>query len=170
MHFNVLKGAYPDLSQLDKTLPIKSGSTGIERGSVLVIESDEFRPCAATDVGTKDTVPGPMAYYSFQNQADPDVVMAGAITGMPCNAPVEVETDMYNGSPAAGEFLMCDDAGKLQVHTDGLTAVGLVTKAPYKRWSNVATPTGGSYPAARQGAVIDVIAFWSVYIPNLALA
>jgi len=171
-HFNVLKGTYPGLAQLDKTLPIKAGETTIQRGSILVIDAGSFRQCVAADAGGAGA-PGPVVYHAFQNQSDPDVVMANGVTGMPCIAPVEIESDMYTGKPAVGNFLMCigtapaTNLGKLAVCTDNHTAVGLVTKAQYTRWSNVATPAGGSYPSARQGATINVIAYWSMYIPNL---
>lgn len=179
-HFNVLKGEYPGLAQLDKTLPALATEADIVRGSVLVIESGCFRRCVATDAGTKDTVAGKVVYFALQTQADPDVVMAGGVTAMPCIAAAECETDQFvaNGGIVPGAYLMAcgtghanhTNDGKLQLHTDGLCAVGLVTRASYKRWSNTATPTGGSYPGARQGAMIDVIAFWSVFVPNLLLA
>ena len=169
-HFTVLKGEYPGLAQLDKTLPVKSGETGIVRGTILVEDAGTFRPCVAADAGTKDILAGKIAYHSFAAQTDPDAVMAGGVTGMPCIAPVEIETDAYTGTPALGSFVMCANTGVLGAHTDGLTAVGLVTKAQYTRWSNTATPAGGSYPGARQGAMINVIALWSVYLPNYATA
>lgn len=165
MHFNVLKGEYPGLKQLDKTLPVKSTATGIERGSILVEETEggvrKFRPCVAGDA----TVDSAMVYHAFMAQTDPDVVMAGGITGMPCIAPVEIETDMYNGTPTVGAYLTAGAGGKLVAHTSGDNIVGLVTAAPYTRWSNVATPTGGSYPSPRQGATVNVIALWSCWIP-----
>ena len=179
-HFNVLKGEYPGLAQLDKTLPALATEADIVRGSVLVIESGCFRRCIAADHGTKDTVAGVVVYHAFQAQTDPDAVMAGGVTAMPCIAPVEIETDQFvaNQGIVPGAYLMTAGAGhaahtndgKLTLHTDGLCAVGLVTKASYKRWSNTATPAGGSYPSARQGAMIDVIAFWSMFVPNLLLA
>jgi len=176
MHFNVLKGDYPGLSQLDETLPIKAGETGIARGSVLVNDAGSFRRCLASDHASAGHA-GAMAFFSFQAQADPDVVMANGITAQPCFAPCEVETDMYVAGQGlvAGAYLMttgtapATNLGKLALHTTGCTAVGLITKAPYTRWSNVATPAGGSYPSARQGALINVIAFWSCFLPNLAL-
>jgi hypothetical protein len=179
-HFNVLKGEYPGLAQLDKTLPALSTEADIVRGSVLVVESGCFRRCVATDAGNGSTTAGKVVYHAFQAQTDPDAVMANGVTAMPCIAPVEIETDQFVASQSIvpGVYLMTagtghanhTNDGKLQLHADGFCAVGLVTKASYKRWSNTATPAGGSYPSARQGAMIDVIAFWSVYIPNLSIS
>jgi hypothetical protein len=169
--FNVLKGAYPSLRQLDKTLPIGSNSTAITRGSCMKIgtvgDAGKF-VIANNDNGAAHT-PGPVIYFSFQNAADPDVKMAGGITGMPCLMPCEVETDQFDQSAiVAGSFLMSGAAGVLTLHTDDKTAVGVCTKAAAYRWSNQA-PQSGADGTVRTGNKVQTIAFWTLYAPNLSL-
>ena len=165
--FNVLKGAYPSLRQLDKTLPLGAGATSIVRGTCMKIDAGTFVIADSANGGVHD--PGPVIYFSFQNASDPDVKMAGGITGMPCTMPCEVETDMYSGAPVVGNFLMSGAAGVLAVHTGTVaapkTAVGLVTKAPAYRWSNQAVQVAG----VSTGNKIQTIAFWTMYAPNLAV-
>lgn len=171
--FNVLKGAYPSLKQLDKSLPVKAGDAVI-RGSLMVEDAGEFRlAVAATDAGAADA-PGPVAYFAFQGANDPDVEMAGVVTGMPCTAPCEVETNQIDvsGTPATdyavGKYVAAGD-GVLAPLADENTALGVVTKAPYYRWSNAQDATG-KYVGARTGDRIQVIAIQTLYIPSLSIA
>lgn len=169
-HFNVLKGAYPSLKQLDKTLPLGTGRSSIVRGSAMRIDpaTNKFVPTAA-DVASQGAagVPGPVIYFSLQNAGDPDVVMANGITGIPCTMPNEVETDQYDtgASISVGSFLMAGADGKVTLHTTGKTAIGLVTKAAYSRWSNNAVAVEG----VKTGNRISVIAFLTIYAPDMAV-
>jgi hypothetical protein len=169
--FNVLKGAYPSLRQLDKTLPIGSNSTAITRGSCMkigTVGADAGKFVIANNDNGAANVPGPVIYFAFQNYADPDVKMAGGITGMPCLMPCEVETDQFDQSNiVAGSFLMSGAAGALTLHLDDRTAVGVCTKAASYRWSNQA-PTASSDSTPRTGDKIQTIAFWTMYAPNLS--
>ena len=169
-HLNVLKGAYPSLSQLDETLPVKSGVTAIERGSALVKDSDEWKLTDhTTDVdGGATGTPGPIVYFALQDQDDPDVQMAGnKLTALPCIAPCEIETDQYSGTPAVGKYLRAGDAGKVTLlDTDGETAIGMCTKAATYRWSNNDGPNAG-FPGERTGGRIQAIAFWTCYLPEV---
>jgi hypothetical protein len=173
-HFNVLKGAYPSLKQLDKTLPLGTGGSGIVRGSCMVVDSNAFRPAVDADAGSV-TVNGGIVYFALQNAGDPDVQMANGITGLPCIMPMEVETDCYDASAnlALGEFLMVKTGAALQAgfgiltkHTANKTAVGVCTKAAYTRWSNNAVAVAG----IKTGNKISVISFWTMYAPNLVVA
>ena len=171
--FNVLKGAYPSLKQLDKTLPVKAGDAVI-RGSLLVEDAGEFRLAVnATDAGAADA-PGPIAYFALHGAEDPDVEMAGGTTGMPVTAPCEVETDQIDvsGTPATdyavGNYVTAGD-GVLAPLADENTALGVVTKAPYYRWSN-AQEAPGAYVGKRTGARVMVIALQTLYIPSLSIA
>ena len=49
---DILKGSYLASGAVDKTLPVKAGQT-VVRGSILVIESGEFRLCVANDHDSK---------------------------------------------------------------------------------------------------------------------
>lgn len=166
--FNVLKGAYPSLKQLDKSLPVATGNT-ILRGSLMMEVAGEFQLTTDDAAGQGAlNAPGPIPYFALQGSADPDVEMAGVVTGMPVIAPCEVETDQFAGTPTLGSFLMAG-AGVLKAHIDDATACGIVTKAPYYRWSNAETvDPSPALVGRRTGNRVNVIALQTVYIPNLS--
>lgn len=168
--FNVLKGAYPSLKQLDKTLPPLAGEA-IVRGSLIMEAAGKFKLTTDDAAGQGAApAPGPMVYFALHGIDDPDVEMAGGMTGMPVQAPCEVECSEFDaaGTFAVGGFVMAG-AGKLKDHATGATAIGVVTKAPYHRWSNAADA-----PAAlvgkRTGNRVSVVALQTMYIPNLVTA
>lgn len=168
--FNVLKGAYPSLKQLDKSLAPKDGDA-IIRGSLMKVDSGEFALTAAADAGGANA-PGPVVYFALQQAGDPDVQMAGSVTGMPVTAPCELETDQIDvsGTPATdyavGNYVQAGD-GVLAPFTDDSTAVGIVTKAPYYRWAN-GIDAAGEYVGKRTGGRVMAIAIQTLYIPNLS--
>jgi hypothetical protein len=167
--FNVLKGAYPDLKQLDKTLPLGTGGANLVRGSLMRIDTGagKFVPTGA-DASSQGGAgaPGPIIYFCLQNAADPDVQMANGITGIPCTMPMEVETDQFDSSNIVlGSYIMAGASGKATLHTNGLTAIGLVTSPAYTRWSNNAVAVAG----VKTGTRISVISFWTMYHPELAI-
>jgi hypothetical protein len=171
-HFNVIKGQYPSLSQLEETLAVKSTETGIVRGSALVKDAGTWRRGVTTDSGDASTA-GPVVYFALQNQADPDVVMAKKVTAIPCLAPIRVETDQYAGSPTVGSFLTVNGNGTttfglVGAAANGDTACGIVTSVPTRRWSNNSGPYAG-FPSPRTGAAINVITFWCVYVPQVVI-
>ena len=168
--FNVLKGAYPSLKQLDKSLPVKVGDAVI-RGSLMKVDTGKFALTVAADAGVLNT-PGPICYFAFHAAGEPDVQMAGVNTGMPVTAPCEVETNQIDvsGTPetdyAVGKYVQAGD-GVLAPHVDDSTAIGVVTKAPYYRWSN-AEDAAGEYVGKRTGSRVQCIAIHTLYIPNLS--
>lgn len=168
-HLNVLHPG-ENLLQLNETLPVKSTETAIVRGSLLVKDGNEWRRSAAADAGAANT-PGKVCYWSLQDQVQPDVGFAKALTAIPCTFPMILETDQYNAVVGAvGGFLMAGNNGLLIDHTDDKTAVGILKATPGARWSNdrLANTTYGG--AQRTGAPVTVIQLLSVYIPNLSVA
>ena len=168
--FNVLKGEYPGLKQLDKTLPLGTGATVLVRGSLMYVDpsTNKFIPAAANQA-TQGTaaIPGAVMYWALQNADDPDVKMANGITGLPCTMPMEVETDQFDTSSIVlGSFVMGGANAKLTLHTDGLTACGRCTKAAYTRWSNNAVAVAG----VRTGNRISVISLQTMYAPSLSIS
>lgn len=168
-HFNVLKGAYPTLAQIDKVLPVADAETGIVRGSAIRVESGEWIRTAA-DAASQGAagVAGPIIYFALQDQGQPDVDMAGVLNALSCTMPMEVETDQYDGAGSfpVGGYVMAGADGKVTDHTDDLTAIGVVTKGPTTRWVNDAEAVAGR----RTGNRVDVIAFLTTYQPNLSIA
>ena len=168
-HFNVIKGQYPSLSQLEETLLIKARETGIVRGTALVKDANTWRRGLTADGGTLTYGPGPVVYFALQAQEDPDVTMSKKITALPCLAPIRVETDQYDGTVVAGsegKFLQVKNTGVVGLAVDYATACGIVTSAPTNRWSNNAGPYAG-FPSPRLGERISVITFWCVYVPQV---
>ena len=169
-HLNILHPG-ENLLQLNETLPVSAQETAIVRGSLLVRDSGEWRRSAATDAnGGTSSTPGPICYWSLQDQVQPDVGFAKALTAIPCTYPMKLETDQYLSTDnyAVGCFLQAGDGGLLEVFAaEGNTAVGVLTALPGARWSNdrLANTTYGG--AQRTGAPVTVIQLWSVYIPCL---
>ena len=177
---NVLKGAYPSLQQIDKTLPVhKDGQSGaldaIVRGSLIYDNLGVFTLAGAAQAAT---VPGAYIYIALMDATDLVAGMAGSIgqgvgggvpriTGLAISMPMEIETDQYTGqSFTVGQFLMVGDNGKFVAHTDGLTCIGQVTKGITTRWQNDAVAVAGW----RTGNKVNVIRIRTMWIPNMATA
>jgi len=179
MVLNVLKGAYPTLQQIDKTLPKSADETGdIERGSLLYENADnEWRIAGVAQAGTANTIPGPFLFLALMPDTDLVAGMAGdvptsgnepVLTGLAISPSVEIETDMYDsgGSYTVGQFLKVGANGNFVAQTDGFTAIGIVTKTPYTRWVNNAPAVTGW----RTGNNVSVIALRTMYVPNLSIS
>lgn len=165
-HFNVLKGAYPSLVQLDKTLQVGDAVTDLVRGNTLRVDTaTNTWVKTADDAASKGVAgtPGPVIYFALQDQDQTDVSMAGGLTALSCTMPMEVETDQYNGTPAVGALLVGGLGGKVQAHADGETACGVVTRAAYRRFINDATVAG----TTTKGGYGNVIAFATMYAPDV---
>lgn len=169
-HFNVLKGAYPTLGQIDKILPVADAETGIVRGSAIRDNGSQEWIRTAADAASQGAagVAGPVIFFALQDQGQPDVGMAGVLNALSCTMPMEVETDQFDagGTFAVGGYVMAGADGEVTDHTDDLTAIGVVTKGPTTRWVNDAVAVAGS----RTGNRVDVIAFLTTYQPNLSIA
>ena len=163
-HFNVIKGAYPALAQIDTSRKVADSVTGLVRGMTMRIDGSNEWVRTADDTASKGAAgtPGPIIYFALQDQDQTDVSMAGALTGLSCTQALEVETDQYNGTPAVGNMLVGGLDGKVQVHASGETAIGVVTAAQYRRWINDRDVGGVS-----KGAYGNVIRFMTVYIPDV---
>ncbi len=166
--FNVVKGAYPAIDMVTLDRPIEDSAAGrlVVRGSVMVLTSNTFRVTTeSTDKAT--TVP---AYFALQPATDMNAAMAGTIsrpkiTGIPCNYPMEVETDQYDtaGTYAIGTMLMTGDTGTVTNRDSGQTAIGIVTAIPFRRWVNDAVAVAGY----RTGNNVSVIRFMTCFLPVL---
>ena len=163
-HFNVIKGAYPSLSQLDTTRKVADSVTGLVRGMTIRIDGSDEWVRTADDAASKGQAgtPGPLIYFALQDQDQTDVAMAGGLSGICCNQSMEVETDQYNGTPSVGTLLVGGLDGKVQAHAAGETAIGMVTKAQYRRWINDRDVGGVS-----KGAYGNVIRFMTVFLPDV---
>lgn len=171
--FNVLKGAYPSLQQIDKTLAVKAGETGIVRGSLIYQEGNTFRLAGAAQA----TDPTAYIFIALMGQNDLVAGMAGTIgqgapggtaviTGLAIGMPFEFETDQFAAdSYAIGNLLSVGASGKLVLHGTDDNVVAQVTKAVRSRWVNDAIAITGW----RTGANVNVITARSLWIPTLTV-
>jgi len=178
--FSPVKGSYPSLAQVDKTLPIAEGSAKIERGTIVALVADStgkngvFKVAEASDE---------ILYVSLQDDTDPTAGFAGtafdpsgngvpAITGIDLAQDGEYETSVFDGGEdgkkvyKVGQKLYVKD-GLLTNEGSG-KVVGVVTGVPTTRYVNdaVAVPdkAGSKDPrlAKRTGARVSVLRFKTV--------
>jgi hypothetical protein len=175
--FSVLKGAYPSLQQIDKTLPVASGTTGIVRGSLIYESNGTWLLATATQVATVT------AYIHFALMAQTDLTagMAGSVgagapntiaypavakvTGLAVGMPMEFETSEFVKTAVytVGQLLAVANGGKLTAHNSGNNCIAQVTKASRVRWVNDAIAVTGY----RTGANVDVLTARTLWIPKL---
>ena len=170
--FNVLKGAYPSLQQVDKTLLVASGQTGIVRGSLIYQSGTEFKLATAAD----DADVTKYVYIALMGQDDLTAGMAGGvgqgvpagqarITGLATGMPFEFETDQFDATVnyTIGMLLKPGNYGKLTSHGTGKNCVAQVTKTVRSRWVNNAIAVTGY----RTGANVNVLTARTLWIPKL---
>lgn len=171
--FSPVKGSYPSLAQVDKTLPIAEGSAKIERGTIVALAKDStgtYKNGVFKVAGADDT----LLYVSLQDDTDPTAGFAGtafdpkggvpAITGIDLAQDAEYETSMFaEGNYEVGQALHVADG--VLTNTGSGKVVGYVTGVPTTRWVNdaVAVPdkAGSTDPrlAKRTGARVSVLRF-----------
>lgn len=169
--FNALKGAYPALQQVDKSLPVAADQTAIVRGSCIYETGGEFK--LATGV---ETDPAAYIYICLIPQDDFTAGMAGSVgqgpaggkpvvTGLAVGMPMEFETSEFDSTEvySVGDLLTAT-AGKLAPWSTGQNVVAQVTKAVANRWVNDAVAVTGR----RTGANVSVLTARTLWVPNLA--
>jgi len=175
--FSPVKGSYPSLAQVDKTLPVSGeGVAKIQRGSIVALVEDStgkykdgvFKVASATDK---------ILYVSLQDYTDPTAGFAGsafdpkggvpAITGIDLGQDGEYETSVFNTNLEykVGDKLSVSQ-GIITKAGDGDTVIGFVTSPKKDRWVNnaIAVPNQENGPtdprvAVRTGASLSVIRF-----------
>lgn len=173
--FSPLKGAYPSLQQIDKTLPVASGVTGIVRGSCIYEDNGNWRLAGVSQA----TDPTAYIHFALMAQTDLTAGMAGTIgtgiaggvarvTGLAVGMPMEFETSEFDKTEnyTVGRLLTVGAAGKLVPHDSGENCVAQVTKAARVCWVNDAIAVTGY----RTGANVDVLTARTLWIPLLVTA
>jgi hypothetical protein len=168
--FNVLKGAYPSLQQIDKTLNVAAQQSGIVRGSCIYQSSaTEFSLATVTQATDEE------AYIYFCLVAQDDLVagMAGSkgqgapngvakITGLAVGMPMEFETSEFiTDTYHVGQLLSVANGGKLTAHGSGDNVVAQVTKTVATRWVNDAIAVTGF----RTGANMAILTARTLWLP-----
>ena len=174
---NIIKGNYPSLNMVTLDRPVaKIAGSPVLRGSVMVNNNGTFK------LIEYNQAKGGVVYWSLNGEVEPEAEYAGTVdapivAGLPCTAPMEIETDQFKASDTytEGSFIVptvpaSGDAATGVVELAGATAtewvIGICTRAPYKRWINNATAIEGQ----RTGASKTVIRFTTVYIPAMDLS
>lgn len=175
--FSPVKGSYPSLAQVDKTLPVDKDAA-IVRGTIVAMvangESSEGKFQVAT---AKDK----LLYVSLQDYTDPTAGFAGTafdqdpdggvprITALSLDQDGEYETSVFDGDGfTIGGALYVKDGFLTASGSEGDTVVGYVTALPAKRWVNnaIAVPDQTKLEkatdprlAVRTGAQLSVLRF-----------
>jgi hypothetical protein len=171
--FTALKGAYPALQQVDKSLPVAAGETGIVRGSCIYESAGEFKLATAA----VNANPAAYVYICLIPQDDFTAGMAGTvgqgpaggkpvITGLAVGMPMEFESSEFDSTQvySVGDLLTVGNGGLLTVWASGKNVVAQVTKAVAYRWVNDAVGVTGR----RTGANVGVLTARTLWVPNLA--
>lgn len=183
--FSPIKGHYPSLGQIDKTLPVAAGdsNTGIVRGMII-----EMTPGVNADGEFKiaeDATNEALLYIALQDYKDAQAGMAGttgfdanvpsitegnittpavtagvpAITGLSLSMEGEYETDQFDSTlegASVGDPLTVKN-GLLSKGAGNV--VGYLMGTPATRWVNNATAKKQGQQVVRQGANVTVIRF-----------
>ena len=171
--FSPVKGSYPSLAQVDKTLPVDDSASTLVRGMIVTMATDtNSKPVWKIADGTKDTY-----YVALQDYSDPTAGFAGStfdpnggtpkINGIDLHQDGEYETSVFDSNIqdyAVGDELYVGEGGILtKTKAEGAQLVGIVTLAPTTRWINnaIALPADQKDPrlAIRTGANKPVIRF-----------
>lgn len=172
--FSPVKGHYPSLAQVDKTLPLAEG-VKLERGMIVALknggDADKYPEGVWELPGAADK----LLYVALQDSTDPTAGFAGTsfdpkggvprITALDLAQEGEYETSVFaEDTYAVGDALKVDATGKLaKSASDSDVVVGYVTLGNTKRWINnaIAVPTSETDQrlAYRTGASKEVIRF-----------
>ena len=168
--FSPVKGSYPSLAQVDKTLPI-GGNFAVERGMIVALGADsDGKPVWNMPAGT---AADKILYVALTDSTDPTAGFAGtafdpkgggtpAITAIDLAQDGEYETSVFDLSKTyqIGDEIMAGADGKITKGSG--TTIGYVTAVPTSRWINnaVAFPKDADRRlAARTGAREKVLRF-----------
>jgi hypothetical protein len=175
--FSPVKGAYPSLAQVDKTLPVKEGIDldNIKRGTVMHVDATTNTFALGAEAGN--------TYISLQNGDDTQAEFAGgtwfgngktdienatrkpgtpAVTGLSMTMAGEYETDNFTGEIVVGTKLTAGTDGIIKAAGGSDPAFAICTSAPAARWVNNAEVTSGYGASRRQGASVSVIRFKTI--------
>ena len=175
--FSPVKGSYPSLAQVDKSLPVASAAIKIERGMIVALTSGDGSDTQKDGVWSLPTADDKLLYVALTDSTDPTAAFAGTgfdpkgdgvplITALDLGQDAEYETTMFDGDAAApyevGAALYATATGLLSTAQSG-EVVGYVTRAPATRWINnaIAVNPNEKDPrlAVRTGATLSVLRF-----------
>lgn len=186
--FSPIKGHYPSLGQIDKTLPVETGNTGIVRGMVIEMTTGTNADGAFQIAASVTESNEALLYIALQDYKDAQAGMAGttgfdanvpsntegnittpavvagvpSITGLSLSMDGEYETDQYDQAGLADATVgagLTVVNGKFTKATGGAKVVAVLTGVPASRWVNNAPAKTTAGVVTRQGANVSVIRF-----------
>lgn len=177
--FSPVKGSYPSLAQVDKTLPVDASAAAIKRGTIVALSADDT---GVSKEGVWKIATGAadeILYVALQDYSDPTAGFAGsafvpnptdthparpAITALDLAQDAEYETTEFDTTKeyTVGQKLYVGTGGVL-TNVTGSQVVGYVTAPATSRWINnaIAVPAGQTDQrlAYRTGATKTVLRF-----------
>ena len=174
--FSPVKGAYPSLGQVDKTLPLSADVEKLERGMIVALNPGTNDKEEKNGVWALPKATDKLLYVALQDSSDPTAGFAGTsfdpkggvpcITALDLNQDAEYETSVFDGDVtyAVGDPLKANSDGILTKSTgENDVVVGYVTGVPTDRWVNnaIAVPPWQKDQrlAYRTGATVSVLRF-----------
>lgn len=176
--FNVLKGSYPSLQQIDQVLPVGSSETGLVRGTLMYVDIEGLVPVYKVAQAADAIDVTKYLYFSLIPQDDFTAGMAGTIgqgvaggvakvNGLAVGMPMEFETSEYVADTYdVGALLTVANLGKLTKLTltsHGQNCVAQVTRPVASKWVNNAIAITGR----RTGANINVLTARTLWVPGM---
>lgn len=188
--FNVLKGAYPSLQQIDMVLDVSSTATGLVRGTLMYVDASGTNPVFAVAAAAQSTAVGAYLYFALIPQdnlaagmagtagLEADITVAGVhgsglkagvarVNGLAVGMPIEFETSEYVADTyTVGQLLTVANGGKLTKLTLDATArncVAQVTRVVRAKWVNNAIAVTGR----RTGANVNVLTARTLWVPGM---
>ena len=170
--FSPIKGSYPSLAQVDKTLPVKKGVDTVTRGTIVALKED---PSSREGVWNVASGTDELLYVALADFSDPASGFAGSafnpdggvprITAISLSMDGEYETTEFDATKTykAGEPLYAEGGKLTNVKGTATTVAGYVTMPAATRWINdaIAVPADCKDPrlAIRTGANKPVLRF-----------
>lgn len=188
--FNVLKGAYPSLQQIDQVLDVSSTATGLTRGTLMYVDVTGPNAVYSVAGAAQSLIAGAYLFFALIPQDNLTAGMAGTmgleadidqtgvhgdglkagvarVNGLAVGMPMEFETTEYvTDSYDVGQLLTVANGGKLTKLTpDGNTnCVAIVTRPVHSKWVNNAIAVTGR----RTGANVNVLTARTLWVPLMA--
>ena len=177
--FSPVKGAYPCLGQVDKTLPVALTFDSLRRGMIVALGTGDGSKEQSEGIWVLPSSENDILYIALQDYTDPTAGFAGSsfdpsgngaprVTAIDVHQDGEYETDMFDSNIAStvkiGDSLYASATGYLTTDNSTGAFVGYVTGVPTERWVNnaIAVPPGNNTDprlALRTGANVTVIRF-----------
>jgi len=165
--FNVLNGAFPGFTQVQRVLPVAAGETGIGWGTPVYQDGQYWKAATAS---VKDD-PLATIWYALMSQDDMTSRMAGTLGDQPVIGAISGDmiaetTEFKSDEVYTDGQLLTVGAGVLAPHTSGDNVVAQVIEPKQTKYLNMAEAVSGM----RTGANKTIIVVRTMWIPKMVTA